>query len=591
VLRSYQRDALEAAQRHISESFDSFVIEAATGAGKSHIIAALSEWLWNVSGKRVLCLAPSKELIEQNHKKFLATGHPASIFSSSAGQKSLRHHVVFGTPGTVINALDRFANFAAVIVDECHGITPTIKKIIADLKKKNPKLRVVGFTATPYRMNTGYIYKINMDGTPTDHDGYYTKLIYSIQARELIAMGYLTPPTTEATSEHYATAALEVNRMGKFDAAEVERAFEGHGRKTAYIVADVVRFSANRKGVLLFAATVQHAQEILSSLPPHNSAIVTGITGKREREKILADFHARRIKYLVNVAVLTTGFDAPHVDVIALLRATESASLLQQIIGRGLRLSEGKRDCLILDYAENIERHCPDGDLFNPEIKDPRVAPGGAPIEVRCPECSLWQQFKPRRNDEGFGYSEDGYFVDLAGTKTSTPSHYGRRCTGFIKVGWNYERCSYRWTLKECPKCDHENDIAARRCERCKAEMVDPNEKLRLEFARIKSDPYSASSDLVLNWSAKKWVSKKGNVTLKVDFVTECRSFSVWYMPESGRQWRELCIAAHGEVVPTVDDFLAKRPSLEIKRVTAMKSKSTGFYTVLNYNEEVQNEV
>ena len=102
---------------------------------------------------------------------------------------------------------------------------------------------------------------------------------------------------------------------------------------------------------MLFAATVRHAEEVMASLPPDLSAMITGDTPKGERASIIARFKARRIKYLVNVAVLTTGFDAPHVDVIAILRKTESVGLLQQIIGRGLRLHDDKRDCLVLDYA------------------------------------------------------------------------------------------------------------------------------------------------------------------------------------------------------------------------------------------------
>jgi len=103
---------------------------------------------------------------------------------------------------------------------------------------------------------------------------------------------------------------------------------------------------------MFFAATVQHAEEVYASLPPEISAILTALTGKTKRKKIIASFKRQEIKYLVNVGVLTRGFDADHVDVIAILRATESVALLQQIIGRGLRIREGKEDCLILDYAE-----------------------------------------------------------------------------------------------------------------------------------------------------------------------------------------------------------------------------------------------
>ena len=133
---------------------------------------------------------------------------------------------------------------------------------------------------------------------------------------------------------------------------------------------------------MLFAATVQHAKEVLDSLPPSLSAIHHGRKSpKADRDRIIEQFKAQKIKYLVNVDVLTTGFDADHVDVIALLRATESVSLLQQIIGRGLRIRHGKDDCLVLDYAQkNIDRHCPDGDVFNPTIKTKSA--GGESVSI-----------------------------------------------------------------------------------------------------------------------------------------------------------------------------------------------------------------
>lgn len=154
MLRDYQQAAHDAAINWVRKSTEPCVIEAATGAGKSHIIAAIAETLHKMSGgKHVLCLQPSSELVTQNREKFLSTGKPASIFSSSAGGKCLRHPVVFGTPGTVKNAISRFGSrFALIIIDECHGITPTIIKIIDAIRLVNDKVRVIGLSATPYRL-------------------------------------------------------------------------------------------------------------------------------------------------------------------------------------------------------------------------------------------------------------------------------------------------------------------------------------------------------------------------------------------------------------------------------------------------------
>ena len=487
------------------------MIEAATGAGKSHIIAALAETVHGISKKNVLCLAPSAELVVQNKEKYLLTGNKASVFSASVGEKSLRWPVVFGTPMTVKNQINKFGEcFAMVVIDECHGVTPTVRKIIDEIRSKNPMLRVVGMSATPYRLGDGYVFDQWPDGRKEEQakEPYFTRLLYRITAQSLIAQGFLTRPVMGSIGgEKYDTLNMKLNARGQFDAADVDRAYHGQGRKTAKIIADIVAKSADRQGVLIFAATVRHAKECLESLPKELTAMVSAETPKKDRERILRDFKARKIKYLVNVSVLTTGFDAPHVDVIAMMRATESVGLMQQIIGRGLRLDDGKEDCLVLDYAENVDRHCPDGDLFNPKIK---VRGDGetAHLKCECPHCGGENQFSARPNKERYGISIDGYFEDLDGNKVATdegpiPAHMGRRCQHYSLVKNELVRCNYRWTGKECPKCQTDNDIAARYCVSCKAELVDPNEKLRIEFRERKKDPYQRQCDKVLRWEIK----------------------------------------------------------------------------------------
>jgi DNA repair protein RadD len=524
------------------------LIDAATGAGKSHIIAAIAKTINQLSGgKKVLILAPSRELVEQNREKMLATGEPASIFSASAGSKCLRHKMVFGTPGTVINNIQKFGNeFACVVVDECHRITPTVKNIITEIKSANPNCRVIGLTATPYRMGSGYVYAIDENDKPLAEnetwEPYFLKKVYTITAKELIDQGYLTPPQVGNVDEHYDTLHMQLNNMGQFNAADIDRAYTGQGRKTSRIIEDIVARSRNRKGVMIFAATIEHAQECMDSLPPELSAIVTGKTGKKEREQIIKDFKSMRIKFLVNVSVLTTGFDASHADVIAILRPTESVSLLQQIIGRGMRIHPGKPDFLLLDYAENIERHCPDGDLFKPVIVVKRKSDNDHTINATCPICNFDNQFKPRENEGDFEIDNNGYFC-IRGTGERIeiddgpiPAHYGRRCCNHILTGGNLVRCGYRWNGKECPdeNCKADNDIAARKCHACGVEIVDPNEKLRLDFAVIKKTPTIKQTDEILRMTVTDTISSKGNPCLRVDIATPYRSFPVWFMPGKG---------------------------------------------------------
>lgn len=584
ALRWYQQEAVDAALVWVRRSVEPCVIEAATGAGKSHVIAAIAEILHEISGgKHVLCLAPSAELVTQNREKFLATGRPASVYSASAGSKCLRHPVVFGTPGTVKAAARRIGSrFCAVIIDEAHGITPTVCAIIDAMRESAPNLRVIGLTATPYRLGSGYIYRADVDGKAVGdfacRDPYFARLVYRVTARTLIDQGFLTAPIVGAIGAvGYDTSGLLLTNSGKFDAGTVDRAFVGHGRKTAAIIADVVAQSASRRGVMIFAATVQHAHEAFASLPPNLSAIVTGETPKRERDRVLSEFKAKRLKYVVNVAVLTTGFDAPHVDVIALLRATESVGLLQQIIGRGSRICDGKTDFLILDYAENIERHCPDGDLFAPVVRVSKRAGECGSAEIHCPECSGVNLANLRPNPDGFRMDKAGYWLDLTGQRIVTdggepmPGHYVRRCmVEHPSPGGRLVRCDHRWTCKRCPGCDHDNDIAARYCEQCRAELVDPNKKLIAEFKALKKDPTRIQTDRVVSWDVRKTMSRAGNECLRVDYVTEYRRFSIWYTEKRRAMWqRFMSVSADGTSMPAT--------------ITYRKDAETGFFVAIDY--------
>jgi DNA repair protein RadD len=579
-MRPYQQQAHDDCIAWVRKNTAPCVLELPTGAGKSIIVAEIANSLNKVSkGKHVLCIVPSKELLEQNADKIIATGNQVSLFSASVGETCLANPLVVGTPVSIKNQLERFGSqFCAVIIDECHKITPTVIHIIDQLQVFNENLRIIGLSATPYRMSTGYIFKHDLRGVALHEsktrNPYFDRLIYKITARELIQQGYLCQPVIGAIhSKHYETLNMQTNAMGNFSKDDIDKAYHGKGRLTAEIVADVIEQSRDRKGVLFFAATIQHAGEIMESLPPELSAIVTGGTPAREREIILLKFKAQILKYLVNVAVLTTGFDAPHCDVVAILRATESAALLQQIIGRGLRLGDEKQDCLVLDYAENIERHCPDGDVFNPDIKTSNsVEFNGEYLIARCPECGLLNETKPRDNDAGFGIDDNGYFVDLQGNRIETehgffPAHHSRSCQS--------DYCDYKWSFKPCHECGHENDVAARYCGGCKEELIDPNEKLIRQYRERKSDPYQSQTDEVLDMKVKPTISKAGNECLRVEFTTAWRTFTVFFTPKIPRDYNSfMTVTINGTRPPE----------------TVTYQKEGDFYRVHNYNMRFRND-
>lgn len=516
-LRDYQQQSVDAVIRHIRKHTTSCLLDLATGAGKSLVAANIAMEIGRLSGgKKTLVLAPSKELVEQNFEKFVAYGNRASFFSASVGIKSTRHNVVFGTPKTVINSIDSFTTgFAAVVIDEAHMTTPTMRQIVGTMREANPNLRVIGMTATPYRLGDGYIYQLGIDGQPMppetvsnnpDRMPFFAKLVYRVSTRELIERGYLTMPEFYSAGVHYGGGALELNSRGQFDAAQVAEVFEGKGRLTSEIVADAVARSLPGFGVMFFAASINHANEICESLPQDQTELVTGETKKADRARILKDYKAGKIRYLVNVAVLTTGFDAPNVGTVAILRATESPGLLLQIIGRGLRLCDGKDKVMILDYAENLERHAPAGDVFDPDVRA-KSSNAADKIQAICPVCGHDNQFGGKPNPDGFEVDANGYYLGTLGERILNElglpiaAHMGQRCQGMTQTAHDVVQCDHRWNSKQCPGCGGENAMSARECVHCGQELIDPNDKLSL-----KNEKKAAKARAKQQWTTSRVV-------------------------------------------------------------------------------------
>ncbi|WP_110640711.1 DEAD/DEAH box helicase [Salinicola sp. CPA57] len=507
-LRPYQTQAVDNVIAHFRGSDDPAVVVLPTGSGKSLVIAELAR---RARG-RVLVLAHVRELVEQNHAKYLAYGLEADIFSAGLGRKESGRQVVFGSVQSVVNGLDDFATgeFTLLVIDECHRVTftreggserhaaasgkagqrtvSTYEKVIARLRQARPNLKVLGLTATPYRLGEGFLYHRHYHGMVKGPEAaFFRDCVFEQPLRVMVRQGYLAEPRRiDGAMAFYDFSRLTPQRNGQFAERDLNGVVRGN-RATPQIIHDVIERARDREGVMIFAATVAHAEEVLGLLPSGESALVTGATPGPERERLITTFKARELKYLVNVAVLTTGFDAPHVDVIAILRPTESVGLYQQIVGRGLRLSPGKRDCLILDYAGNP------WELYAPEIAQARPDGESEPVQVECPECGFANTFWGKR---------DGDFVI---------EHHGRRCQGIVYRGQSHaqsersnptgepdagagsgadeskgaasgaikSQCTFRFRFKVCEQCGGENDIAARACGHCGEHLVDPDDKLR----------------------------------------------------------------------------------------------------------------
>ncbi|MHA2858893.1 DEAD/DEAH box helicase [Vibrio harveyi] len=461
TLRPYQADSVKAVIHYFRKHTTPAVIVLPTGAGKSLVIAELAR----LAKGRVLVLAHVKELVEQNHAKYEGYGLKGSIFSAGLGRKETDQQVVFASVQSVVRNLDSFKNqFSLLVIDECHRVpdekTSSYQKVITHLRELNPGIKVLGLTATPYRLGMGWIYQYHTRGqVRTEESRFFRDCIFELPIRYLLDENFLTPARMmDAPVLSYDFSQLKPANTGRYKEAEMDMVIDKAKRATPQIVEQIIQYAKERKGVMVFAATVRHAQEIHGLLPEGETAIVIGDTPTPERDAIIQSFKNREIKYLVNVSVLTTGFDAPHVDLIAILRPTESVSLYQQIVGRGLRLSEGKSECLVLDYAGNSY------DLYQPEVGDPKPDSTSEIITIPCPACGFNNNFWGKLDSNGF-----------------LLEHFGRRCQGYFEDDETGERehCGYRFRAKYCGECGADNDIAARICHECDATLVDPDKKLK----------------------------------------------------------------------------------------------------------------
>ncbi|MFP9229334.1 DEAD/DEAH box helicase [Pectobacterium cacticida] len=460
TLRPYQREAVSATLNYFRHHTQPAVIVLPTGAGKSLIIAELAR----LARGRVLVLAHVKELVAQNYEKYCAWGLEADIFAAGLQQRESQGKVVFGSVQSVARNLSQFDRaFSLLIIDECHRISDDensqYQHIIHHLQKTNPRLRLLGLTATPYRLGKGWIYQYHYHGMVRgDEHCLFRDCIYELPLRYMIKQGFLVSPNRlDMPVVQYDFSTLAARSNGLFSEADLNHELKRQQRITPQIISQIVDYAQTRRGVMIFAATVEHAKEITALLPVGQAALVSADTPVIERDALINAFKQQSLRYLVNVAVLTTGFDAPHVDLIAILRPTESVSLYQQIVGRGLRLYPEKTDCLILDYAGNPH------DLYTPEVGNSKPHGDSQPVQVFCPQCGFANLFWGKTASNG-----------------EILEHYGRRCQGW-EMTENGQRlqCDFRFRFKVCPHCGAENDIAARRCHQCEEVLVDPDDMLK----------------------------------------------------------------------------------------------------------------
>lgn len=389
-LRPYQQAAVDAVYQHLRTREDNPCVVLPTGSGKTPVLATICRDAAVQWDGRALVLAHVKELLEQSVGKLRALCQDLSVGVYSAGlrRRDTSHRVIVAGIQSVYKRACDLDAFDLVLVDEAHMIPPEGEgmylKFLSDAKKVNPRLRIVGLTATPYRLRSGMI---------CGPDRILNHVCYEIGVRELIVQGFLSPLVTKAGRQRPDMSKLRV-RGGEFVADEVE-ALMDQDELVQGACDEIVDQTQDRQAVLIFASGVKHGRSIVRTLAKRHGidcGFVCGETPAGERAELLDRFRGRTsglfaaqpLKYLCNVNVLAIGFDAPQVDCVALVRPTASPGLYCQQVGRGFRLHPGKRDCLVLDFGGNVLRHGP-VDQINVREQNTQGA-GQAPAK-ECPDC------------------------------------------------------------------------------------------------------------------------------------------------------------------------------------------------------------
>jgi len=429
----FQSEASQSIFEYFNSKHGNPLVAMPTGTGKSVVIAAFLQEVFRLyRQQKVMCLTHVKELIQQNFLKLinLWPDAPAGINSAGLGKRDTNHPIIFAGIQSVDKYAAQFGHVDLIIIDECHLVSPDeetrYNKFIKDLRAINPYLKVIGFTATPWRTGVGLLTSGNL----------FTDFCFNITGMDsfnrLIEEGYLCPLVTPSRNVTIMDVSGVHMRGGDFIDSELQNAVD-RDEITELACKQALEHGHDRHHWLGFCAGVDHAvhtAEMLNAMDIPTVAIHSKMKG---RDKALQDWMSGRYRCAVNNNVLTTGIDFPAVDLILMMRPTASTNLWIQMLGRGTRCLyapgfniadyvqrlqaiqiAGKNNCLVLDFAGNTKRLGPINDPVIPRKKGEKA--GDAPIKI-CDQCGVYLHASVRKCDN-CGY--EFVFVTKLKTKAST---------------------------------------------------------------------------------------------------------------------------------------------------------------------------
>lgn len=406
TLRYYQTEARDAIWQYVrGNPACNPVACLPTGAGKTPLLAALCSDVIRWGG-RVLCVAHVKELLQQAYGKLksMLPDVEVGLYSAGLGKRQTGSPVTVAGIQSIYAKAEELGRIDVLIVDEAHLVPGDgdgmYLTLIRGLKLVNPHLIVIGLTATPYRTDNGLI-------CGPEESRIFREICYEISVKRLIEEKYLSPLVSQLGTQ-VDTSRVTI-RGGEFLSGPLEQVVNKQpvvlqACKELVAAAD----AGDRRSVLVFTCGVDHCQSVTKTLRSLgcDAEYLDGKTSSEDRARLIAEFQRGTLRYLVNVNVLTTGFDAPNVDLVALLRPTMSPGLYYQMVGRGLRTHPGKADCLVMDFGGNIDRHGPI-DRIEAKAKEEREAAGKAPTK-ECPRCDKESPISARFCSCGFVFPVEG---------------------------------------------------------------------------------------------------------------------------------------------------------------------------------------